>query len=336
MHILRGEEADDLIEHTLCELKGLLLARTEYLVENAPVGLHLIRAARAAQVGIGSQCSLHVSGHIDLGNDRDEAVGSIGHNLAYLVLRVVSAIALVVVEARVAPHHRALAPGAHLGEPWVFLDFHAPSLVVGDMEMEGIDMVQRQHVEILLHEVDAKEVAAHVEMHPTIGKPWFVGHHDSRNLYLRGSGYGERLAQGLHAIEHALGGKSFYPHLFLIHGDAVALLGRHFLVGLHHDGVFGCLARHHRQQFSGRLLDIVGKETRHAHQVGVAIANDRLCGTEGKRLSFLCLALTWKGNGVEVGHLLGKRHLAHKQCRKQEQQCFSHGKIVFAKIVNEE
>ena len=260
-----------------------------------------------------------MSGHVDLGNHRDEAVGGIGHDLAYLVLRVVSAIALVVVEAGVAPHHRALAPGAHLGEPWVFLDFHTPSLVVGDMEMEGIHVVQRQHVDILLHEVDTEEVAAHVEVHPTIGKPWLVGRHDCRNLYLGGSGDGKRLAQGLHAIEHALGGKSLYPHLFLTDGDAVSLLGRHFLVGLHHDGAFGCLARHHRQPFTGRLLDIVGEVARHAHQVGIAIANDRLCGAEGKGLAFLCLAFAGKRNGVEIGHLLGNRHLAHKQCRKQDQ-----------------
>ena len=97
--VLRGEDLDDFIEHVLYKLEGLLLARAEHVGKDTPCARNLIRAARAAQLGIGSQRSEHVAGHVDFGDDSDKTVGSILHNLAALLLRVETAVALAVVDA---------------------------------------------------------------------------------------------------------------------------------------------------------------------------------------------------------------------------------------------
>ena len=52
------------------------------------------------------------------------------------------------------------------------------------MEMEGVDMVQGKHVDVLLHEVDVEEMTCDIEMHAAIGKAGSVGHRHGRDLHV--------------------------------------------------------------------------------------------------------------------------------------------------------
>ena len=44
-----------------------------------------------------------------------------------------------------------VALGTNLGEQRIFLYLDAPSLVVGEMPMEAVDIVQREHVDKLAY-----------------------------------------------------------------------------------------------------------------------------------------------------------------------------------------
>ena len=206
MYVLGGEEVADLVEHVLDKLIGLGIAATEDVAVHAPVVAHLVGTAGAAQFGIGGKCCQHVAGHVYLGDDGDIAVGSILHDVAHLLLGIEATIAHVVVYIGVASHGGTAAPCAHLGQTGIFLDFDVPSLVFGEMPVEAVHVVQRQHINILLDKVGREEVARAVEVHAAIGEAGCVVDDHGGQSHLFGLGqHGQTLAQGLYAVEDALG-----------------------------------------------------------------------------------------------------------------------------------
>ena len=80
---------------------------------------------------IGRQSSLHVSWQVDFGNDGDVALAGVVHHLADVALRIEALVRAAVIFARVVTNDRFGAVAAHLRQTRVFLDFDAPSLVVG-------------------------------------------------------------------------------------------------------------------------------------------------------------------------------------------------------------
>ena len=63
-----------------------------------------------------------------------------------------------------------LAPGADLGEARVLLDLEPPSLVVGQVQVQGVELVEREEVDELLDELRRVEPAGHVEENAAIAE----------------------------------------------------------------------------------------------------------------------------------------------------------------------
>ena len=101
MYVLRREESHNLLQHVVDKLHCLVVASAEYVVRYAPHLPYLIRTARAAQFGISSKSCLHVSRQVYLWNDSNVAVGSVLHDVAYLLLCVEASVWFAVVLARV-------------------------------------------------------------------------------------------------------------------------------------------------------------------------------------------------------------------------------------------
>ena len=129
--ILAREKLHHLVEHILDKLQRVVFANTQDVIGNAPHTPHLIGASSATQLGIGGQCTQHVAGHVNLGNDGNIAIGSIAHDVDDFLLGVVTAVSDTVIHGRIVAQSGAVTPTANLGQSGIFLDFHAPALVIG-------------------------------------------------------------------------------------------------------------------------------------------------------------------------------------------------------------
>ena len=158
-------------------------------------------------------------------------VGGVFNEVAQFVLGVVTAVTSVVVFAgtKVAAHG-AVAPRAHAVETGIFLAFEAPSLVVGDVEVESVHVVEREHVDILLHKLNGKEMAAHVEVHSAVGKARFVFDNHGREFERSaGRGHADCLDESVHAVEDAGIRTALDGYALAADGEAVGL-GCKFLI----------------------------------------------------------------------------------------------------------
>ena len=118
---LAGEHPAHLVHHLVQEVQRPGVARAEHVLRDAPLAPHAVGAARAAQFGIYAQRGHHVSGQVYLGDDGDEALLGIAHNLPHLLLGVVARLGRVVIDGvvRVAqsqiPAHNGARAHAGLG-----------------------------------------------------------------------------------------------------------------------------------------------------------------------------------------------------------------------------
>ena len=182
--------------------------------------------------------------HLDLGDDRDLTLGGIGHDVADLVLRVVAAVGRAVVFARVGVEVSDVGFGAlrtdarQLG---IFLDLDAPALILGQMPVEGIDLMGADDVDIGLHLVGGEEVAAAVEVGAAVGEARSVLDAQGRNAHLRGVlGRGdEQLFEGLQAPPYALHRAACEQDLLLVGGavERVSLFGQRGVDAQLHGGL---------------------------------------------------------------------------------------------------
>src|SRR6185312_1690876 len=104
------------------------------------------------ELRIGGQRRVGVSRHVDLGDDGDETLGRIGDDV--LVLRLG-------VEA--AGPATNLGAAAVQGQLWPAVDDDAPALVVGQVQVQVVDLVQRDLVQVRLDRGDRVEVPRDVE-----------------------------------------------------------------------------------------------------------------------------------------------------------------------------
>ena len=99
--VVAGENLHHLVEYPFQKAESLLLGAID-LVEHVEVVAHHIALAQSArQLRVGGQRSRGMTGHLHLGDDGDEAVGSVGYDLAQLLLCVVAAMLLVIIAPRV-------------------------------------------------------------------------------------------------------------------------------------------------------------------------------------------------------------------------------------------
>ena len=119
---------------------------------------------------------------VNFGHYVDASLAGVGHDFADVVLSVVAAVFTAAVEVLLGQLQVGVvltfsiahadgvlvvrnAPGAALGQQGIFLDFYAPALVVGQVPVELVDFVERQHVEQLHDLLLGEEVARAVQFH---------------------------------------------------------------------------------------------------------------------------------------------------------------------------
>ena len=163
VNILGREELAYFSEYVLQELHGLLLSYAEHVVCNAPQTPYFIWTACASELRICCKSCKHVAGKVDFRNHCDALCGSIFENFLYLLLSEVAAFAVRCVVKLVALEDVAddglVSDGSHLCKTRIFLDFKSPALVVGEMPVEGVELVDLHDVEVSLHFVKVEEVA---------------------------------------------------------------------------------------------------------------------------------------------------------------------------------
>ena len=237
-----GEDAGHVAEDAFEEVDDLVLADIEHVVGDAARQAHAVLLRWVAtEFGIGGDGSHHVAREVDFGKDFDVACGSVGHDFAELVLRIVHAAAVlrIVIEGGggAGIGERTAAHGSYLRQTGIFGDFDAPALVVGEVPVEAIHLVEGHDVEHALDLLHTEEVARHVHhetamaeeravLNADIGQGPFYGI-AARKLGIE-EGAGEQLTQGLEGVEEACGRGC-------LDGDA---LGRHFeVVGFLSEGI---------------------------------------------------------------------------------------------------
>ena len=99
------------------------------------------------------------------------------------------------------------APGAHRGELGEARDLDAPALVVGEVEVEDVELVARHQVERPQHRGLGLEVARDVEHEPAVAEARGVHdrHRGEGQPLGRGRGRRQQAPQGLQAVEDAGG-----------------------------------------------------------------------------------------------------------------------------------
>src|SRR6185295_7223708 len=95
-----------------------------------------------------------VSRHFNFGNYRNVLRRGVSNNLFDLLLSVKAARLLSV---------SFFSPSSDFCEFRVRFDFNAPTLVVGEMPMQSVELVLGHHIDEMLCESLAKEVAGFIE-----------------------------------------------------------------------------------------------------------------------------------------------------------------------------
>ena len=146
-------------------------------------------------------------GHVDLRHDGNETIGGIGHEVGVLLLRVVA--------TRSSSHLPAPANSRQVRPR---LDLEAPSLVVGQVQVQRVQFVQRHRVDVALHVIDGEEMACHVEHRATPRITRAIDDLDAGNdqtspgrravLHVNR----EQLSQRLHSAEQSRGSRGTERH----------------------------------------------------------------------------------------------------------------------------
>lgn len=158
-----GEDVHDLLQHGAAEVEDLLVD-PEDGVADSPPGPHVQHpVGTVAQVRIRGQGGTDVAGHFDLGQHGDASGSRVPHQVGQLGAGVGAAVRHTVVVVAAGTGHGLGTMGADLGELGVGRDRHPPPLVVGQMQMEDIDLVQGQEIDVTAQVGHRLEVAGHVE-----------------------------------------------------------------------------------------------------------------------------------------------------------------------------
>ena len=236
MYIVEREEGYHLVPDVAAELQGLVLAGAEGGGEYCTPA-HLVETRQTGIVGHSAQ---EVAGHVYLGHGFHTALAGVGHNLADVVLGVVTAVHGVgavhpqvlggqQTHGAVLGHGQThahgvlvvvVAPGAFLRQQRVFLYFYAPALVVGQMPVETVQLVHGHQVDDLFHFGLGEEMAGAVEVETAPAEPRTVG-----NPYVLQLGLGGHLTQRGDAVHHTGIVAAVYLYAAAVDGEPVAARG---------------------------------------------------------------------------------------------------------------
>ena len=154
-----GRDRRDFADHVVEELVRDRLAHAERAEADIGAGVQRRRDAVAVQLRVRRQRGVDVSWHVDLGHDGDVPRSRVRHDVLVLLLRVVA--------ARVTVDRGAAAEG---GQTRPALDLDAPALVVGQVQVQCVDLVLGDLVDVQLDLVRLEEMPRDVEHRPAAGE----------------------------------------------------------------------------------------------------------------------------------------------------------------------
>jgi hypothetical protein len=165
-----GGERCDLADDLVDEPVDRLLADAERAEPDLDAAVQVGRDAVARQLGIRRERCVRVPGHLDLGDDGDEPVLRVPDDLPVLALRVPAA----------GPASDLRRP-AMARQAWPGPDCDAPALVVGQVEMQAVELVEGHEVDEPLHLARPVEVPRDVEHQATPSEAGPVVDHAQRD-----------------------------------------------------------------------------------------------------------------------------------------------------------
>ena len=152
----------------------------------------------------------------------------IRHNLLDLVLCEIASVRDPVIfdiipslsDGCLLPH------GTEFGQLRVSLDLHPPALVIGKMPVEGIHLVDRHDVQVLLYLINPEEMPCHIQMHSSISETRSIIDLHTRNT----SGLIRKLIQGLPCIKETVVRRCLDNDLLTAYGDHVGFVRQAVIV----------------------------------------------------------------------------------------------------------
>ena len=159
-----GDQSGELGDDVAQEAVGHRLGRAERAEADRDARVERPGPAVAGQLGVRGQGGRDVAGPVDLGDDRDGPLAGVAHDPPQ-------------VGGRVGAAGRApdLGAPAVAGQPRPAPDGDAPALVVAEVQVQGVELVEREDVEVALDVAHPEEVAGHVEHRAAVGEPRPVG-----------------------------------------------------------------------------------------------------------------------------------------------------------------
>ena len=152
VEVRRRRRGGDLAHDVADELVDAVARRAERVRRTADARERLRRRAVAAQIRVRDERRVAVPRHVDLGHDRDVARPRVRDDVGVLLLRVEAAAPAA--DLRLSADRREVRPR---------LDLDAPALIVGEMQMQAIDLVQRERSMKRFTSSRAEEMARDVE-----------------------------------------------------------------------------------------------------------------------------------------------------------------------------
>ncbi len=262
-----GRQRRDLAEDVVDEGVGLLPPDAERAEAHLDARVRRGGPPVARELAVRRECGVHVSRHVDLGHDIDVALRRVGDETTVVALGVVAAV----------PAADGGSP-ADPGQPRSRCDGEAPTLVVGQVEMQAVELVEREEVDQALELADAEEVARDVEHHPSPGEPRPVVDGDDGDLPRARSSprrldrIGQELPQRLDAADEPGRRARGERHECRRDRQPVSLLPEGAVTGAEGDddvAAGGRAGRAHRQPEARGRSEVEGEEAGGAARVGI-------------------------------------------------------------------
>ena len=165
MNIFIRKDSGKFGDHRADKRHGRLAAAAQNVLRTAPAGHRLIGPAGAAKLRTACQRRQKVTGHVHLRHNLDLAGPGIGDQINQFVTGIEERTVLFAVGR---PYLAFSAGGAGHGQLRIAGNWKPPSLIVGQMQMQTIELVSGHHVDETFQFVDCTEVTGDINHYAAI------------------------------------------------------------------------------------------------------------------------------------------------------------------------
>ena len=229
-----GKEFADFGQNILRKGDCGVVARAEDVGLHTPAGAHLERSAGAGEFRVGRKGGAEMARDLDLRHQRHMPGPGVGHNVPDFLLCVKERpVGLAIPLIPVPWLWRLRPPGSDLREARVFFDLQTPSLIIGEVELQAVELVVRHDVHEAFDVFRRQKVTGRIEEQAPPGESWLVPdlhatHVPEGSRALRGRVVvecfgGQKLAQCHPAIKQACGSAGRDGDAVAGDGEAVTL-----------------------------------------------------------------------------------------------------------------